>query len=59
MLWRSPAWLSLDWEVVAVQLGYLGLRLRQWRGWTGLLLTGLFGAVNIPSYKEMALRTRW
>jgi hypothetical protein len=29
MLWRSPLWMTFAWEVVAVQFGYLGLRLRQ------------------------------
>ena len=27
MLWRSPLWMPLAWEIVAVQFGYLGLRL--------------------------------
>lgn len=45
--------------MVAVPLGYLGMRLYEWRGWWGLLLNGLIGAVNIPFYEEMALRDRW
>jgi hypothetical protein len=28
MIWRSPLWMPLAWEVVAVQFGYIGLRLR-------------------------------
>ena len=32
MIWRSPAWMPLAWEMVAVQLGYLGMRLHEWRG---------------------------
>src|SRR4051812_13669633 len=59
MVWRSPAWMPLAWEMVAVQFGYLGMRLYEWRGGLGLLLTGLIGAVNIPFYEEMALRTHW
>src|SRR3954470_19913395 len=59
MIWRSPAWMPLAWEMVAVQLGYLGMRLREWRKGLGLVLTGLIGAVNIPFYEEMALRTHW
>jgi len=27
MIWRSPLWMPLAWEVVAVQFGYVGLRL--------------------------------
>jgi hypothetical protein len=27
MLWRSPAWMPLAWEMVGVQIGYLGLGL--------------------------------
>jgi hypothetical protein len=27
MIWRSPIWMPLAWEVVAVQFGYIGLRL--------------------------------
>jgi hypothetical protein len=59
MIWRSPAWMPLAWEMVAVQFGYIGLRLSEWRRGPGLLLTGLIGAVNIPFYEEMALRVRW
>lgn len=59
MLWRSPLWMPIAWQIVAVQFGYIGLRLfERFRG-LGLLLTGLLGAVNIPFYEEMALRTNW
>ncbi len=27
MIWRSPFWMPLAWEVLAVQFGYIGLRL--------------------------------
>ena len=27
IIWRSPLWMPLAWEVVAVQFGYIGLRL--------------------------------
>jgi hypothetical protein len=58
-LWRSPAWMPFAWEVVAVQFGYLGLRLRErFSGW-GLAGIGLLGAVNIPYYEEMARRIHW
>jgi hypothetical protein len=48
MIWRSPLWMPLAWEVVAVQFGYIGLRL--WER---------FGAMNIPFYEEMARRIHW
>ncbi len=59
MLWRSPVWMPIAWEVVAVQFGYLGLRLRERFGAMGLLGIGLLGAVNIPYYEEMARRIHW
>jgi hypothetical protein len=59
MLWRSPVWMPLAWEVVAVQFGYLGLRLREGFGDLGLAAIGLLGAVNIPYYEEMARRIHW
>jgi hypothetical protein len=59
MIWRSPAWMPLAWEIVAVQFGYIGLRLSEKFGSRGLLLAGLLGAVNIPFYEEMARRINW
>jgi hypothetical protein len=59
MIWRSPVWMPLAWEVVAVQFGYVGLRLWERFGNTGLLLIGLLGAINIPFYEEMARRIHW
>jgi hypothetical protein len=59
MIWRSPVWMPLAWEVVAVQFGYLGLRLWERFGKFGLLLIGLLGAINIPFYEEMARRIHW
>lgn len=59
MLWRSPAWMPLAWEIVAVQFGCLGLFLcTRFRGW-GLAAIGLLGAINIPYYEEMARRINW
>jgi len=45
--------------VVAVQFGYIGLRLWERFGKTGLLMIGLLGAINIPFYEEMARRIHW
>jgi hypothetical protein len=59
MLWRSPIWMPLAWEVVAVQFGYVGLRLLERFGNAGLLIVGVIGAVNIPFYEEMARRIHW
>ena len=44
---------------MAVQFGYIGLRLRERFGRIGLLLVAILGAVNIPFYEEMARKTHW
>jgi hypothetical protein len=59
MLWRSPMWMPFAWEVVAVQFGYIGMRLCERFGRSGLLLVGMLGAINIPYYEEMARRINW
>jgi len=59
MIWRSPVWMPLAWQVVAVQFGYIGLRLWERFGQLGLLMIGLLGAINIPFYEEMAPRIHW
>ena len=59
MLWRSPIWMPLAWEVVAVQFGYIGLRLWERFGRAGLLGVAMLGAINIPFYEEMARRIHW
>src|SRR5512132_3233213 len=59
MIWRSPLWMPLAWELVAVQFGYVGLRLWERFGKPGLLIIGLLGALNIPFYEEMARRIHW
>ena len=59
MIWRSPLWMPLAWEVVAVQFGYIGLRLWERFSKVGLLIIGLLGAINIPFYEEMARRIHW
>jgi hypothetical protein len=59
MIWRSPLWMPLAWEVVAVQFGYIGLRLWERFGQLGLLMIALLGAINIPFYEEMARRIHW
>jgi hypothetical protein len=59
MIWCSPLWMPLAWEVVAVQFGYIGLRLWERFGKLGLLMIALLGAINIPFYEEMARRIHW
>jgi hypothetical protein len=59
MLWCSPAWMPFAWQIVSVQFGYLGLRLRERFGGFGLLMIGGLGALNIPYYEEMARRVHW
>ncbi len=59
MIWRSPIWMPLAWEVVAVQFSYLGLRLWERFGGIGLLLVALLGAINIPFYEQMARKIHW
>jgi hypothetical protein len=59
MIWRSPLWMPFAWEVVAVQFGYIGLRLWERFGRIGLLMIALLGAINIPFYEEMARRIHW
>ena len=46
-------------RMMAVQFGYIGLRLRESFGRIGLLLVAILGAVNIPFYEEMARKTHW
>ena len=59
MIWRSPLWMPFAWEVVAIQFAVLGEWLaRKFKG-LGIFLAGLVGAVNIPFYEEMALKTKW
>lgn len=59
MLWRSPIWMPLAWQIVAVQFGYVGLRLYERFRTPGLIAVGVLGAVNIPYYEEMARRIHW
>jgi len=59
MLWCSPIWMPFAWQIVAVQFGYLGLRLRENFGWLGLLMIGVLGAVHISYHEEMARRIHW
>jgi hypothetical protein len=59
MLWRSPIWMPLAWEIVTVQFGYVGWWLWNRYGGRGLAGIGLLGAINIPYYEEMARKIHW
>lgn len=59
MIWRSPIWMPLAWQVVAVQFAVVGEQLRRWHPTWGVLATAILGAVNIPYYEEMARRIHW
>lgn len=59
MVWRSPLWMPFAWEIVTIQFGYLGLRLYESFKFSGLILVGVLGAINIPFYEEMARLTKW
>ncbi len=59
LLWRSPGWMPLAWEIVAVQFGYLGMRLWGRFGRAGLAFIGILGAINIPFYEEIARKINW
>jgi uncharacterized protein DUF6989 len=62
-LWASPLYMPLSWMVTLTQIGYLAWRLdtlapRPPR-WAAIILTGLWGALNIPFYEEMAFHAGW
>ena len=61
MLWASPAYMPLSWMVVLAQIGYLAWRLvgLMPQRWLAMALTGLWGALNIPFYEEMAYHAGW
>jgi len=59
MIWRSRFGCRWHWEVMAMQFGYIGLRLWEHFARAVLLMIGLLGAVNIPFYEETARRIHW
>lgn len=61
MLWASPAYMPVSWMVVLAQIGYLAWRLAALAPprWLAMALTGLWGALNIPFYEEMAYHAGW
>ena len=63
MIWASPAYMPFSWSVTLTLIGYLAWRLwglaPRLPRWAAILLTGLWGAVNIPFYEEMAYHAGW
>ena len=51
---KSPIWMPLGWAVAAVPLAFFAIKLVGWLGWTGLIVTGIIGALNLPFYEQMA-----
>ncbi len=59
-LWTSPAYMPLSWMVILTHLGYLAWRLRAIAGWRkASLICGIWGAMQIPFYEEMAYYGGW
>jgi len=60
MLGLSPVWMPTAWMIVGAQIGFLGAWLMDSLGpLRGILLTAVFGAINIPFYEEMAFHAHW
>ncbi len=59
MIWRSPIWMPLAWEMVVVQFGYLGIVLAERFPRRGIFLTTLIGSAALLFYEEMAFHAQW
>lgn len=60
MLWTSPLYMPLSWMVILTHLGYGAWRLRGLWGWRkAALVCGIWGAIQIPLYEEMAYYAQW
>ncbi|HEU5440068.1 MAG TPA: hypothetical protein VFU88_12335 [Ktedonobacterales bacterium] len=64
LLWGSPYYMPLSWAIVLTLLGYLAWRLRSLGParmplWLAVVLAGIFGALMVPFYEEMAYYARW
>lgn len=63
LLWTSPIYMPVAWACVLAELGYFAWRIPSafpalpWRA--VILLGGLFGAVTVPFYEEMAYHAGW
>jgi hypothetical protein len=60
MIWASPLYMPFSWMIVLTLLGYLGWRLRGLLPlWLAIVVTGLWGSLNIPFYEETAYYAGW
>lgn len=60
MLWTSPLYMPLSWMVILTHLGYVAWRLTAVLGrWKAALISGIWGAIQIPLYEEMAYYAGW
>lgn len=54
-IWDSPFYMPFSWSIVMVQIGYLAYWMTERWGLTkACLLTGAFGAINLPTYEFIA-----
>lgn len=54
-IWSSPAYMPFSWTIVMTQFGYLAWWMtQQWGLSVATLLTGILGAVNLPTYEFLA-----
>ncbi len=59
-LWTSPLYMPLSWMVILTYTGYVAWRLRALLGWgRATLVSGIWGAIQIPLYEEMAYYGGW
>ncbi|MCK5122392.1 MAG: hypothetical protein KAQ91_10425 [Methylococcales bacterium] len=54
-IWKSPFYMPFSWAAVLTQLGYLAWwMIQKWGLGTATLLTGILGAINLPTYEFIA-----
>lgn len=54
-IWDSPFYMPFSWSIVMVQIGYLAYWMtNRWGLLKASLLTGVFGAINLPTYEFIA-----
>jgi len=60
MIWGSPIYMPISWMLVLTLLGYVGWRLRGLLPlWPAIVISGLWGGLNIPFYEETAYFAGW